>query len=25
MEGAFELDVPLRVESGVGESWYECK
>jgi DNA polymerase-1 len=25
MEEAFELDVPLRVESGVGESWYECK
>ncbi|MDX1674997.1 MAG: DNA polymerase I [Longimicrobiales bacterium] len=25
MEGAFELDVPLRVEVGTGESWYECK
>ncbi|MFO7893440.1 MAG: DNA polymerase I [Longimicrobiales bacterium] len=25
MEGAFELDVPLRVEVGTGESWFECK
>jgi DNA polymerase-1 len=25
MEGAFELDVPLRVEVGTGQSWYECK
>ena len=25
MEGAFELDVPLRVEIGVGSSWYEAK
>ncbi len=25
MEAAFELDVPLRVESGTGASWYECK
>ncbi len=25
MEGAFELDVPLRVEVGTGSSWYECK
>ncbi len=25
MEAAFELDVPLRVEVGAGESWYECK
>ncbi len=25
MEGAFALDVPLRVEVGTGASWYECK
>jgi DNA polymerase-1 len=25
MEGAFKLDVPLEVASGVGENWYECK
>ena len=25
MEAAFELDVPLKVESGTGGSWYECK
>ena len=25
MESAFELEVPLKVEGGVGESWYECK
>jgi DNA polymerase I len=25
MEGAFDLDVPLRVEVGTGETWYECK
>jgi DNA polymerase I len=25
MESAFELDVPLEVESGVGATWYECK
>ncbi len=25
MEGAFELEVPLRVELGRGASWYECK
>jgi len=25
MEGAFRLDVPLEVATGVGESWYECK
>jgi len=25
MEGAMELDVPLSVDSGVGESWYACK
>jgi DNA polymerase-1 len=25
MEGAMELDVPLRVEIGTGRSWYECK
>jgi len=25
MEGAMELDVPLRVEIGEGPSWYECK
>lgn len=25
MEGAMELAVPLRVEIGVGESWYACK
>ena len=25
MEAAFELEVPLRVESGVGASWFECK
>ncbi len=25
MEGAFELDVPLKVEMGRGTSWFECK
>ena len=25
MENAFRLDVPLVVEIGVGENWYECK
>jgi DNA polymerase I len=25
MEGAMELSVPLRVDVGVGDSWYECK
>ncbi len=25
MEGAMELNVPLAVDSGVGESWYACK
>jgi DNA polymerase I len=25
MEQAFQLDVPLKVESGTGASWYECK
>ncbi|HEX7051235.1 MAG TPA: DNA polymerase I [Longimicrobiales bacterium] len=25
MEGAFELDVPLEVATGVGTNWYECK
>jgi len=25
MEGAIELDVPLRVDLGVGASWYDCK
>jgi DNA polymerase I len=25
MEGAFPLDVPLEVETGVGSSWYESK
>ncbi len=25
MEGAMELAVPLRVDVGVGSSWYECK
>ncbi len=25
MEGAIELDVPLEVDIGVGESWYDCK
>ncbi len=25
MEGAMELDVPLAVDSAVGESWYACK
>jgi len=25
MEGAMTLDVPLRVEIGVGRTWYECK
>ncbi len=25
MEGAMSLDVPLRVEIGVGRTWYECK
>jgi DNA polymerase I len=25
MERAFPLDVPLKVESGIGSSWFECK
>jgi DNA polymerase-1 len=25
MENAFPLDVPLEVETGVGQNWYECK
>ncbi len=25
MEGAFALDVPLEVETGVGKNWFECK
>jgi DNA polymerase-1 len=25
MEGAFALDVPLLVETGIGANWYECK
>jgi DNA polymerase-1 len=25
MEGAMELHVPLRVDTGVGESWFACK
>jgi len=25
MEGAMELDVPLKVDVGVGGSWYDCK
>ncbi len=25
MRKAFELDVPLDVESGIGATWYECK
>lgn len=25
MEGAVQLDVPLRVDLGVGDSWYDCK
>ena len=25
MESAVELEVPLRVDVGVGRSWYECK
>jgi DNA polymerase I len=25
MEGAMQLAVPLRVDTGVGASWYECK
>ena len=25
MEGAFELDPPLRVEIGVGDNWLEAK
>ena len=25
MEGAAELRVPLRVETGIGENWLECK
>jgi len=25
MEGAMELDVPLRVDVGVGRTWYDCK
>ena len=25
MEGAFKLDVPLEVATGIGENWYETK
>jgi DNA polymerase-1 len=25
MEGALELNVPLAVDTGIGESWYACK
>ena len=25
MEGALELDVPLRVDLGMGRTWYDCK
>ncbi|MBX6362481.1 MAG: DNA polymerase I [Gemmatimonadetes bacterium] len=25
MEGAFALEVPLEVATGIGENWYECK
>jgi DNA polymerase-1 len=25
MESAFQLDVPLEVETGIGANWYECK
>ena len=25
MEGAIDLDVPLRVDIGVGNSWYDSK
>jgi DNA polymerase-1 len=25
MENAFPLEVPLEVETGVGQNWYECK
>ena len=25
MEGAIELDVPLKVDLGIGASWYDCK
>jgi DNA polymerase-1 len=25
MEGAADLDVPLEVDLGVGDSWYACK
>ena len=25
MEGAIDLDVPLEVDVGIGETWYECK
>ena len=25
MEGAIELTVPLRVDLGIGRSWYDCK
>ena len=25
MESAMELNVPLRVDAGAGESWYDCK
>ncbi len=25
MEGAMELEVPLKVDVGMGRSWYECK
>ena len=25
MEGAFALNVPLEVATGVGANWYECK
>jgi len=25
MEGAMELNVPLAVDTGIGDSWYACK
>ncbi len=25
MESAADLDVPLKVDIGVGDSWYSCK
>ena len=25
MEGAIQLDIPLKVELGIGQNWHDCK